>query len=292
MLDFSEYLKYQHRHASTTIKGTESAVRRFLRWAPANGVSTEDTSHKEIMKYTRYLADAGNNQHSIYSNLNALSHYFSYQIFLGEGSINPIKAIKIQGIKRETLYDILSPEELREMYRSYPSETPIDTRSRVIIGLYVFQGIHTGELNKIEVHHVDLQRLKILIPSSRRSKSRILNLDPEQLYDLQEYLYKVRDIMLQETQKETLQLIVSMGSSHNTNNLLDKLMKRLEKRCPQLTGGAKQIRASVITQWLKQYDLRKTQRLAGHKFLSSTERYEAYTYEGLREDLEVFHPVG
>jgi len=49
--------------------------------------------------------------------------------------------------------------------------------------------------------------------------------------------------------------------------------------------------AFVITAWLKQYDLRKTQYLAGHKYVSSTEDYKANVIDELQEDIRKFLPL-
>jgi integrase/recombinase XerD len=53
-----------------------------------------------------------------------------------------------------------------------------------------------------------------------------------------------------------------------------------------------QIRASVITHWLKQYNLRQVQYMAGHRFISSTERYLAGQIEELQEEIDNYHPIG
>ncbi|GEM_PF-3189705 len=45
------------------------------------------------------------------------------------------------------------------------------------------------------------------------------------------------------------------------------------KRKNKLVVNAKQLRASVIVKWLKMYNLRKAQYLAGHRYISSTEAY-------------------
>jgi integrase/recombinase XerD len=68
-------------------------------------------------------------------------------------------------------------------------------------------------------------------------------------------------------------------------------MKPLRARYPDLQN-AKQIRASVITKWLKMYNLREVQVLAGHKFISATESYQQNDMEGLSEEINQFHPFG
>jgi site-specific recombinase XerD len=53
----------------------------------------------------------------------------------------------------------------------------------------------------------------------------------------------------------------------------------------------KQIRASVITYWLKNYNLRQVQYMAGHKYVSSTERYQLNNLDKLQSKLEKYHPL-
>jgi len=53
----------------------------------------------------------------------------------------------------------------------------------------------------------------------------------------------------------------------------------------------KQIRASVIVDWLKHYNLRQVQYMAGHRYVSSTERYQANNLENLKSQVEKFHPL-
>ena len=50
-------------------------------------------------------------------------------------------------------------------------------------------------------------------------------------------------------------------------------------------------RASVITNWLGHYNLRKVQYLAGHRYISSTERYLQDDLENLHEIVNNFHPI-
>ena len=54
----------------------------------------------------------------------------------------------------------------------------------------------------------------------------------------------------------------------------------------------KQIRASVITGWLKVYNLREVQYFAGHRYVSSTESYLINDLEDLKEDINKYHPMG
>ena len=52
----------------------------------------------------------------------------------------------------------------------------------------------------------------------------------------------------------------------------------------------KQVRTSVITHWLKQYNLRQVQYMAGHRYISSTEAYLVNQTEDLQADIDNYHP--
>jgi len=51
-----------------------------------------------------------------------------------------------------------------------------------------------------------------------------------------------------------------------------------------------QIRASVITRWVQEHDLRKAQYPAGHRHVSSTEAYKQQLIDELQADVKKFHP--
>ena len=53
----------------------------------------------------------------------------------------------------------------------------------------------------------------------------------------------------------------------------------------------KQVRTTVITKWLKQYNLREVQQMAGHRYVSSTEAYQINNTEDLQEAIDKFHPI-
>jgi len=68
------------------------------------------------------------------------------------------------------------------------------------------------------------------------------------------------------------------------------MFKAIQKTNPEIMH-AKQIRASVITNWLKIHNLRQGQYFAGHKYVSSTERYQLNNLDNLQTKLEKHHPL-
>jgi len=63
------------------------------------------------------------------------------------------------------------------------------------------------------------------------------------------------------------------------------------KRLNPKVINAKQIRNSVITNWLRQNNLRQVQYLSGHKYVSSTQRYQVNNLDDLQNELQQHHPM-
>jgi integrase len=81
----------------------------------------------------------------------------------------------------------------------------------------------------------------------------------------------------------------SIKSAKTAKIALIKLSEKLKKIDREFSNFA-QLRASVITYWIKTYGLRKAQYLAGHKSIVSTEEYLPNLIEDLAEDITKFNP--
>lgn len=105
-----------------------------------------------------------------------------------------------------------------------------------------------------------------------------------------DYIHEVRKQMLTFYGEASDRLFINLRKGENfysiTQGLL-KILRQINSRIKNLD----QIRASVITEWLRLFDLRKVQYLAGHKYVSSTEKYKANVIDELQSDILKFHPL-
>jgi site-specific recombinase XerD len=106
-----------------------------------------------------------------------------------------------------------------------------------------------------------------------------------------EYTLQTRPELLKLTGKAGDQLFVSVGAGSRLNNTLNKLLEQITRIEPKV-NTLQQLRASVITHWIKTLNLREAQYRAGHRYVSSTEAYLINDLEGLAEDVARFHPIG
>jgi integrase/recombinase XerD len=201
-------------------------------------------------------------------------------------------------------YDILSPEQLQELYDNYPVEITHEAgkiippqelntlsrrRNKVILSLLIHQGLRVEEIAALRVQDLQLREGKVTIHAQRRTAARVMTLESHQVYELMDYLQDVRKRLLPAGVITDRLFVQRKGgeSFYGVTQMLLQHLRRMNSRIKNLD----QIRASVITRWIKQYDLRKAQYLAGHKYVSSTEAYKQNVLDGLQEAITRYHPL-
>jgi site-specific recombinase XerD len=302
---FREWLTLKGYSASTVKTVTEQVV-TFIAWAEKENIADPAAmSYNDIMGYVKSCQQRGVSQ-------KAIAHYVLdvrklYDFLMSEGitTENPAAFVKLRGIKRRIYYTLLSREELQQLYRQYPITIEHEPgknippqeknllsrrRNRVIVSLLVNQGLRVEEVKALRVQDLQLREGRITIHSQRRTASRVLELEGGQVYELMDYLQAVRKPFVA-AQGASDRLFLQWKQGENFYGITGMMLLHLRK----INASVKnfdQIRASVITHWVKTYDLRKAQYMAGHRYVSSTEDYKQQVLDELQGDVKKFHPFG
>jgi site-specific recombinase XerD len=317
MQDFINYLESKN-HSKTTQKAYLRNVNLFLEWYKIEPINC---TKKDILKYLEHLQNKKLQENITRRNaLIAINHYFTFLHKNEEITSNPTALIKIRGTHKRQLYKIYTPEELQQFYDNYyhtflrnfedlcfasrnggiPANQIRQTllsrqRNYVMLGLLVYQGLATNEIQKITIADIDLQKAKIKITGGKKSNERTLNLNASQIGFLINYIENIRPKFFTYC-AETDKLFFALPECSKQKTCNENLMhtfKPLTKQVKSIDKNLlnfKQIRASVITGWLKIEGLRKTQYNAGHRFISSTEKYLPNNLDGLIDDITKFNP--
>lgn len=277
---------------------------RFETWTKQENIPLESVSYNDMLHYIQHKRKTVE-QNTIGYISNAIKHFFNYLLANGTIKENPIATVIVKGVRRKKLYDILSKQELENLYHAYPTEIDKKNenkswykasafnarRNKIILGLLIYQGLTAIELFRLTVKDVKLREGKIYIAGTRKSNERELKLESVQILDMMEYVLKSRPEMLLHLSKNSEALLISPGQSQQLNNSLHKFTKSLKKLNPKVSS-LKHIRTSVITHWLKHNHLRQVQYMAGHRYVSSTEAFLVNDIDDLLEDITKFHPIG
>ena len=294
----------KRNYTKDTIRADSNYTASYLAWAGQEQTPVTEANYNDLLTFIDYNTSQGDSKTLINRKLSAIRKYYDYLLYKGNVEKNPATGLYVKNRRHTVPSNLLTQEELTALYENYPVTGLRSQRNKVITGLLIYQGVTREELEKLEVTHVKLRAGKIEIPGGRHSNARSLKLEPTQVLDLQEYLTVTRPQVLKgqgsygtgrkpgtvNHDKAQNQLFTSMHGSGDMKNSLLHLFYGLRKLCPKLIH-ATQVRQSTITHWLKTKDLRTVQYMAGHKYVSSTERYQVSQLEGLKDALNLFHPL-
>ena len=253
------------------------------------GTTKESIDYKTFLKYVEELKKTKIKINTLQSYIGNLKIYFNYLQEENYRADNPIQNINIKGRIKTVVSNVLTADELEDLYYSYETKNQDIARKRnkIMIGLLVYQGIKVNELEQLKEEHIELYKGKIHIPRTTKSNGRTLELKPWQLMEMMEYIQQIRPQLAPKNEEN---LFTSSYGNSNLNNVMSRINKEL-KLINYSYQNAIQIRNSVIVNWLKQYNLRKAQYLAGHRYISSTEHYKQDNLESLHEMINTFHPI-
>ena len=293
-MNYKEYLQ-KKGYSETTIESYDLAKSRFIEWCAKQGTSANEIDYKKLLSYTKSLTRKGNSKRTVNHKLAIIKNYFEYLMKESYRVDNPAEGIIIKGVVKKQLYNLLESEKLEDLYYSFETENIKDPyhrltakRNKVIVGLMVYQGLNTTSLIQLEVAHIHIYKGKIYIPSSKRTNARELELKPWQVIELLEYIKETREEIKQKKNIESQRLFIPNNA--RLGNTILNIIKKLKKYNNKV-ANSNQIRASVLSSWTKQYNLRKVQVMAGHRYISSTEKYVQDDLENLQEVINLHHPI-
>ena len=310
MQTFKTYLQ-EKGYSPVTVKEYQRQTGLFSVWYGRGEMI--NCQKKDILGYLSYLKNKKKMQVISRNNaLIALRHYFDYLLALSQIANNPTSLIKLRGMVKRKLSYIYNTEEMDELADvyfqlevrkaeealtlEYPRNTARNSylarmRNYVMLLFLIHQGLTTRELLELQIDDIQLHKATVHIPKgTRRGNARTLPLHATQMGALLIYLQTIRP-QLANPDSGTLFLSVKQGNEATMTaaTALVRLSCQL-KRINSNFYSLAQLRASVITHWIKSHGLRKAQYFAGHKSIVSTEEYLPNYIEDLADDMTKFNP--
>lgn len=309
-VEFIQFLEAKNLSKKTQVAYIRN-INLFLAWYNKPVINC---TKKDVLKYLEHLQVNKNLQNITRRNaLIAINHYFTCLLKAEQIKINPTALIKIRGTHKQQLYRTYTAEELQTIYDNFytvyvqnydDSHIPKNQRTQcflsrqrnfIMLGFLINQGLATNELQKLHITDIDLTKGTATITGSKKSNERKLALHQTQIGSLIHYINNIRPQFFSYcTESDKLFFTLPESSKQKTATInLMHVFKPLTKQVKAIDANFlnfKQVRASVITTWLKTHGLRKAQYMAGHKYISTTERYLPNEITGLIDDISKFNP--
>ena len=293
MKGYKDFL-LQEDYAKTTISSYLRTKNKFITWCEAKNYDPTTIDYKSCLEYVKKLQQSSVAKKTIKHQVGALKVFFTYLIEENYRGDSPVESINIRGVKRVLNHNLLEFEELEDLYYSYQTENvsfpncpSVAMRNKVVTGFMAYQGMNATSLKSLQYDHINIDKGTVYIPSTRTTNSRTLELKSWQIIPLLRYMETDRE-MLQEKIGCYSQALFPLNIDRFY--ILYEVFKEL-KKINHKVKNVNQIRASVLTYWLSLYNIREVQNMAGHRYISSTERYMQDDLENLHEAIENLHPI-
>lgn len=290
MTDLSTYL------AENYSKATAKAYLREIAIFMASMSAPMSATYAQIMAYMGILRTKYKNAKTLNRILSSIKAYFDYLVESGLRADNPAKSIilKDKVVRAIQLQDLLSTAQLYELLSGQKERyNALKVRNEVLMSLLIHQALRPKELANLQISDVDLAQATVFIAATNTTNSRYLPLKAAQILLFQTYQEKIRPALLAKKQAENsvetplnAYLLSLRGNAFSEDDLSGYFKHHYPK-----SVSATIIRQSVITNLLKNNDLRIVQVFAGHKYPSTTEAYKQDDVTQLQSEIMRFHPM-
>lgn len=166
-----------------TIETYKSDIMRFLEFN-SDPLSVQQ---KDLKRYLRTLERAHLADSTLVSRFSAINGFYEFLIYEGYTTYNPIPQFRkrylprhIHGEQRQ----IISIEDIRQLMRVCDN-----VKDAAIVAILAKTGIRRGELLNMTPESLDFQRQIIHVPEAAKRSNRILFMDTELKFILEEYLF-------------------------------------------------------------------------------------------------------
>jgi integrase/recombinase XerD len=289
-MNFRQYLE-RAGLAKSNFRRMEILAEGWLVWLSSRQIELAATTYADLLDYVGHLQKQGKSRYVINRTLQTISHYYRFQqlpdIAFG---------VRLRGVTQTAVGKLLTVEQLTELYEGFEVKQDkgyYHHSDKLILGLMIFQGLEMGEIERLELHDLDLEKGVINAPAGRLRLTRKIPLQGVQILPWRRFVEEVRPGLI--TERSDKLLAPQADKRQRLHHQLKRLSKRVKaqaKAGPGLTiNKLNQLRQSRIAIWVESYGLRKAQYLSGLRQLLSVERYQKRRLEDLQRQIGQHHPL-
>lgn len=277
-MNFKQYLT--QIHTPQTVNSYLRAVNHFLQ----HSKSKEHSIYADVLEYLAELNTQSNRT------LSAIKKYFDYLVETEQRADHPCKHLTI---KRKTIpiqfQNLFTTEELEQLLERESRYQALENRNKVIISLLIYQGLSPANIINLRLKDIDLDKGIIYIQATPKLTRRSLELKSKQTLLFYRYINEDRA----KFNPKTAQLFIGKLGTEITVDTLNRMLRPLKNYYKNRNLNAQTIRQSVIANWINSQNIsiEDVQLLAGHKWLSTTEKYKRQDNKKSVEMINKFFPI-
>ena len=290
-MTLQNYLNSQYTKASA--KSYQREIKLYLVAYPKASEATQ----KDIISYLNHQRKV-QKPSSMHRILQSIKKYYNYLVFAELREDNPAQYLQLKDYKSHlpiTKNRLLTQAEIQGIWEHFVSKKYryklLRNRNLCMLSLLLFQAMTVGEITRLTLEDIDLEKTQIHVPKTNTNNNRLLALQPCQILPFYNYILKDRALLLS-NEKENNPLFISKLGRPESGDNLHYLLSTAKHLYPSKIINPKTVRMSVISHQFEQgKDIQQVQYFAGHRYPSSTERYKTNQLEQLQQGILKHHPL-
>jgi integrase/recombinase XerD len=168
--------------------------------------------------------------------------------------------------------EILLENEIQALFNTCGYDI-LGIRDKAILSLLYGCGLRKKELLELEIHEIDLNKGRVHIDKSKTKHARDVPMSKTVQANIEDYLFNVRNSMLDSSSTLTSFLITERGTKMSEGTLAKTIEKLKKKACLNKKVTCHQLRHSIATHLHKNMSIEDVAKFLGHKNLDSTMIY-------------------
>jgi len=295
-----EFLDWSGAHAISprTIRQRQRALRRFIVWAEARGLSAPAEITLPILeRYQRHLHHYRKSDGqaltfgSQYTELVPLKAYFKWATRSRYILYNPAAELVMPKVMPSFSGYVLSVADVEAIINATEVTSSLGIRDRAILETLYSSAIRRSELLHLTVFDVDTRRGSLLVREGKGRKDRLVPLGERACAWLDKYLLDVRPELVT-AHTENILFLTQYGEAFHDYSIGELVKRYIAKSGVSVKGACHLFRHACATHMLENgADSRYIQALLGHSNLSTTQIYTHVALTKLKEIHTATHPA-
>ena len=287
-----------HNFSATTIRKRALYVRAFALWCLDRDLTTPAVVTKPMLEafqrhLYRYRQASGkplawSSQHLHLKEVRQFFCWLAKQNVIGG---NPAAELELPKLPRQLPGATLSAEEVERIVRQPDLSSPLGLRDRAILEVLYSTGIRRGEVCRLQLDHVYVDRQVLFIHQGKGQKDRYVPIGQRALQWLERYAQQARPQLAIAANERTLFLTVD-GQPLDPDSLTEYARRYIKAAGVDKPGACHIFRHTMATLMHDGgADIRTLQAILGHEKLDTTQIYTRVGIKKLIDTHRQTHPA-
>jgi integrase/recombinase XerC len=293
LASFLDYGLHERKYSPKTMVAYTRDGEAFFSYLHDQDIRFDDVNVHHVRYYLAYLLAHGLQPRSMKRHVSTLKHLYQFHSRRGTVKLNPFALVYTPKLPL-SLPETVQEHEMDTFFLHQKlREDRISVRDLAMIELMYYSGLRVSEVVSLTLQMVDRPR-RMLRVTGKGDKDRLVPIRVETLAVLEQYLIRIRPLLLQGKRAISATNIVFLnhdGRPITTRGVQYVLAKLSDKSGLQGRLHPHQLRHAFATQMLERgADLRTIQTLLGHASIQTTQIYTHVTTEAMQASYVAAHP--